>query len=82
MGNNFIYNFDRKSKIGNCWRCVERSCLGRIVTDCDKKSIIKESLHSHSSRPETNLNSSSLKALKQSVTKQTIHLMTLINNLI
>lgn len=45
--NDFIYHFNRQLKNGNAWRCVHRSCAGKVTTDINNKHVLKETKHDH-----------------------------------
>lgn len=45
--NEYLYHFDRETKKGNTWRCVSRTCAGRLLTDINNTIVINETIHDH-----------------------------------
>ncbi|KAG0435992.1 hypothetical protein DMUE_4439 [Dictyocoela muelleri] len=44
---NYIYNYDKQHANGISWRCIRRGCSGRVTSNLNMDSIIKEKEHYH-----------------------------------
>ncbi|KAG0440801.1 hypothetical protein DMUE_1485 [Dictyocoela muelleri] len=45
--NDYIYNFDKKCKKFNSWRCVRRDCTGRLHTNIQSNEVMNNPVHWH-----------------------------------